>query len=146
MVIGLMLDERALIESIVAAISALVLNALLSQVGVSHNPLFFAESNNALWSAVVVVIAVILAISGSLIGGRINAPQSDWVSNALLVIGLIAVVVGPYVLLIKELPLFGLVVIGLVLLVGVGIAIWLFTHESHPEDQISISPDHHPRS
>jgi hypothetical protein len=29
------------------------------------------------------------------------------------------------------------------MLIGVGIAIWLFTHESHPEDQISISPDHH---
>ena len=142
-VIGLMLDEHAVIESIVAAISALVLNALLSKVGVSHNPLFFAESNNALWSGIVVVIAVILAIAGSLIGGRINAPQSDWVSNALLVIGLIAVVVGPYVLLINEVPVFALVIIGAVMLIGVGIAIWLFRHESHPEDDMSISPDHH---
>jgi hypothetical protein len=143
MVIGLMLDERAVLETIIAAISALVLNAVLSRVGVSHNPLFFAESNNAAWSAIVVVIAVILAIAGSLIGGRISAPQSDWVSNTMLVVGLIAVVVGPYVLFIKEVPVFALVIIGVVMLAGVGIAIWLFTHESHPEDEISISPDHH---
>ena len=146
MIIGVMLDEIALVESIVAAIVALAVNALLSKVGVSHNPLFFAESRNIGWSFIVVAVAIVLASGGAFIGARINTPQSDWLSNALLITGLVAVVVGPYVLLIGEVPVYALIAVGLFLVTAVGIALWLFTRGNHSAEEISINPDHRPKS
>ena len=143
MIIGAMLDEFAIVESIVAAGAALALNALLSgqNVKVSFNPLFFG-THTATWSVVVAIIAIVMAIAGALIGERINTPQSDRLSNALLIIGLLAVVVGPYVLLMNEVPGYALAIVGMILLIAVGIAVWLFRHESHEAEDISISPDH----
>ncbi|HZS45806.1 MAG TPA: hypothetical protein VFC63_11935 [Blastocatellia bacterium] len=146
MIIGLMLDEIAIAESVGAAIAALVLNALLSlsNVGVSHNPLFFGQSSVG-WSVVVAVVAVVLAIGGALIGERINTPQSDTLSSALLIIGLLAVIVGPYVLLIREVPGRAIAIVGVILLVAIAVALWLFTHERSPVEDVSISPDRRKR-
>jgi hypothetical protein len=141
-IIGVMLDQMAVIESIVAAIAALALNALLSVSSnpISHNPLFFGQSTTG-WSIFVGVLAIVLAIAGAFIGERINTPQSDALSSALLIIGLLSVIVGPYVLLIREMPGRAIAVIGVILLVSIAIALWLFTHERSPVEDVSIRPD-----
>ena len=71
-----------------------------------------------------------------------------------LAAGLVGVVVGPFVLLAiggrdsstpnaPNLPWYFLAIVLVLVLVIVGVGFVLFTRESHYEDEISISPEHH---
>jgi hypothetical protein len=147
-VMGLMLNEVVLVEPVVAALAALGLNALLSSLGISNDALFFGESlvgaeRSLSWALMIAAIAIVSAIAGALIGERVHTPESNWVSNVLLIAGLIAVVVGPYVLLIGHVPFYILAVVGLIFLVVVAIAYWSFTREPRAAEEMSIRPETH---
>jgi MFS family permease len=100
------------------------------------------------------VVALIAGVIGAYWGWHLKVPQEGVFDRIALVAGLIGAVVGPFVLLAiggrnpnnpgaPNLPWYFLAIVLVLVLVIVGVGFVLFTRESHYEDEISISPEHH---
>jgi MFS family permease len=104
--------------------------------------------------ALFAVVALIAGLIGAYWGWHLKVPQEGVFDRIALVVGLVGVVVGPFVLLAiggrdpstpnaPILPWYFLAIVLVVVLVIVGVGFVLFTRESHYDDEISISPEHH---
>jgi hypothetical protein len=96
------------------------------------------------------LLALIASAIGAYWGWHVKVPHEGFIDRAALLIGLAGAVVGPYVLVATAgdqatagLPWYFLATLLVVLLVIVGVGYVMFTRESHYEDEISISPEHH---
>jgi hypothetical protein len=104
--------------------------------------------------SVLAVMALIAGPIGSYWGWHLKVPQEGMLDRIALLVGLVGAVVGPFVLLAiggrdprnptaPILPWYFLAIVLMLVLVIVGVGFVLFTRESHYEDEISISPEHH---
>ncbi|HTG14284.1 MAG TPA: hypothetical protein VK747_03355 [Blastocatellia bacterium] len=156
-VVGWMSEEVRVLDSIIVAALTLVLTLLVYSALPSGNKGQFVSGyllNNVNRGAVFVALALIAAAIGSFWGSRVKVPQEGVLDRVALLIGLVGAVVGPFVLLAvggndpnnpnqANLPWYFLVIVILVVLAIVGVGFVLFTRESHYDEEISISPEHH---
>ena len=158
-VVGWMSEEMRLLDSLIVAALTLVLTLLVYSALPSDNKGQFVSGyllNNVNRAAMFIVLALIAAAIGSYWGSHVSVPQEGVLDRVALLIGLVGAVVGPFVLLAvggndpsipnqANLPWYFLVIVILVVLAIVGVGFVLFTRESHYDDEISISPEHHKR-
>lgn len=156
-VVGWMSEEVRVLDSLIVAALTLVLTLLVYSALPSGNKGQFVSGyllNNVNRGAVFVALALIAAAIGSFWGSRVKVPQEGVLDRVALLIGLVGAVVGPFVLLAvggndptnpnqPNLPWYFLVIVILVVLAIVGVGFVLFTRESHYDEEISISPEHH---
>jgi hypothetical protein len=100
------------------------------------------------------LLALVASAIGAYWGWHVKVPHDGFIERAALLIGLAGAVVGPFVLVatgVRQsddqagtgLPWYFLATLLVVLLVIVGVGYVMFSRESHYEDEISISPEHH---
>ena len=158
-VVGWMSEEMRLLDSLIVAALTLVLTLLVYSALPSDNKGQFVSGyllNNINTAALFIVLALIAAAIGAYWGSHVKVPQEGVLDRVALLIGLVGAVVGPFVLLAvggndptnpnqANLPWYFLVIVILVVLAIVGVGFVLFTRESHYDEEISISPEHHKR-
>lgn len=156
-VIGWMTEELRVIDSLIVAVATLVLTLLVHMALPTPNKGQFVSGvllSNVSRGTVLASLALIAAAIGAYWGWHLKVPQEGILDRIALLVGLVGAVVGPFVLLAlggrdpgnpnaPNLPWYFLVIVIVLVLVIVGIGFVLFTRESHYEDEISISPEHH---
>ena len=156
-IVGWLTQEVRVIDAMIVAVATLVLALLVYAALPSGNKAQFISGyllGNVARGSVLAVIALIASAIGAYWGWHVNVPQEGALDRVALVIGLVGAIVGPFVLLAlggrdpsnpnaPNLPWYFLVVVIVLVLVIVGVGFVLFTRESHYEEEISISPEHH---
>jgi MFS family permease len=156
-VIGWMTEELRVVDSLIVAVATLILTLLVHTALPTPNKGQFISGDllsNVSRGTVLAVLALIAAVIGAYWGWHLKVPQEGILDRIALLVGLVGAVVGPFVLLAlggrdsgnpdaPNLPWYFLVIVIVLVLVIVGIGFVLFTRESHYEDEISISPEHH---
>jgi undecaprenyl pyrophosphate phosphatase UppP len=156
-VIGWLTEDLRVVDSLIVAVSTLVLTLLVYTALPSGNKGQFISGqllNNISRGSLLAILALIAGAIGSYWGWHLKVPQEGVLDRIALVLGLVGVIVGPFVLLAvggrdannpnaTSLPWYFLAIVLIVVLVIVGVGFVLFTRESHYEDEISISPEHH---
>ena len=156
-VIGWLTEELRIVDALIVAIVTLALTLLVYMALPPINKGQFISGvllNNVGRGLVLGVLALIAAAIGAYWGWHLKVPQEGVFDRIALVVGLVGAVVGPFVLLAvggrdssnpsaPNLPWYFLAIVLVLVLVIVGVGFVLFTRESHYEDEISISPEHH---
>ncbi len=162
-VIGWLTEELRVVDALLAAVSTIALTALIYIGLPKGNKAQFITGflvsdvrqdfllNDVLRISVLAVLALIAAAIGAYWGWHLKVPQEGRLDRIALLVGLVGAVVLPFVLLAvggrdpnaPNLPWYFLVIVIVLVLVIVGIGFVLFTRESHYDDEISISPEHH---
>jgi hypothetical protein len=156
-VVGWMSEEVRVLDSLIVGVLTLILTLFVYTALPAGNKGQFASGYllaNVTRGAVFVVSALIAAAIGAYWGSHVKAPQEDAVGRIAILVGLVGAVAGPFVLLAlggadptnpsqPNLPWYFLVIVILLVLIIVGVGFVLFTRESHYDDEISISPEHH---
>ena len=156
-VIGWLTEELRLVDSLIVSILTLALTLLVYTALPSGNKGQFVSGyllSDVRRGALFAVVALIAGVIGAYWGWHLKVPQEGVFDRIALVAGLVGVVVGPFVLLAiggrdpstpnaPILPWYFLAIVLVVVLVIVGVGFVLFTRESHYDDEISISPEHH---
>lgn len=156
-VIGWLTEELRVLDSLIAAVLTLILTLLVSSALPTGNKAQFITGyllNDVRRGAVLAVIALIVAAIGAYWGWHLKVPQEGVFDRIALLGGLVGAIVGPFVLLAiggrdpatpnaPILPWYFLVTVLVLVLVIVGVGFVLFSRESHYDDEISISPEHH---
>lgn len=156
-VIGWLTEELRLADSLIVAIATLALTLLVYWRLPGANKGQFITGDllsNVTRGSVLAVLALIAAAIGAYWGWHLKVPQEGLLDRVVLLLGLVGAIVGPFALLAvggrdpsnpnaASIPWYFLVIVLLVVLVIVGVGFVLFTRESHYEDEISISPEHH---
>lgn len=156
-VIGWLTEELRVIDALIVAVLTLALTLLMYSALPAGNKGQFisgyllSDPRRGLFFA---VIALIAAAIGAYWGWHLKVPQEGGFDRIALVGGLVGAVVLPFVLLAiggrdpstpnaPGLPWYFLLIVLVLVLIIVGAGFVWFTRESHYEDEISISPEHH---
>lgn len=156
-VVGWLTESLRVIDSLIVAVATLALTLLVySALPSSNQPQFVTGFllAHVTRGAALAVLALISAAIGAYWGWHLKVPQEGILDRIALVIGLVGAIVGPFVLLAigghdssnpsaPNLPWYFLVIVIVLVLVIVGVGFVLFTRESHYDEEISISPEHH---
>jgi len=156
-VIGWLTEELRVLDSITAAVLTLALTLLVYTALPSGNKAQFITGhllNDVRRGLLLTVLAFIAAAIGAYWGWHLKVPQEGALDRLALVLGLVGAIVGPFVLLAiggrdpanpnaPNLPWYFLTTVLVLVLAIVGVGFVLFTRESHYDDEISISPEHH---
>jgi hypothetical protein len=156
-VIGWLTEELRVLDSITAAVLTLALTLLVYTALPSGNKAQFITGHllsDMRRGLLLTVLAFIAAAIGAYWGWHLKVPQEGALDRLALVLGLVGAIVGPFVLLAiggrdpanpnaPNLPWYFLTTVLVLVLVIVGVGFVLFTRESHYDDEISISPEHH---
>ncbi|HSB10465.1 MAG TPA: hypothetical protein VLM38_13335 [Blastocatellia bacterium] len=156
-VIGWLTEELRVVDSLIAAVLTLALTLLVSTALPSGNKAQFITGyllSDVRRGPVLAGIALIAAAIGAYWGSHLKMPQEGILDRIALLVGLVGAIVGPFVLLAVGgrdsanpnapiLPWYFLVTVLVLVLVIVGVGFVLFTRESHYDEEISISPEHH---
>jgi len=144
-VIGLMAERIEIVEPVIATVVTLAIDVLTTLVGgLSGMFLFsFAVGQGDYGIALTIGgVAVVAALAGALAGGRLAVPVESWIDQALMIVGLAGLVMGPYLVISAVMTIPRSVTLGFgILLLG---GIWLVSHHFHKQDQaeeaMSIRP------
>jgi len=156
-VIGWLSEELRIIDSLIVALLTLGLTLFLyTRLSAGNKGQFVSGYllSDVRRGSLFAVIALIAGVIGAYWGWHLKVPQEGVFDRIALGAGLIGVVVGPFVLLAiggrdpnnpdaPNLPWYFLAIVLVLVLAIVGAGFVLFTRESHYEDEISISPEHH---
>jgi MFS family permease len=156
-VIGWLTEELRVVDSLIVAVATLALTVLVYTALPAGNKGQFVSGyllSDVRRGAVFTVVALIAAAIGAYWGWHLKVPQEGVFDRIALVAGLVGAVVGPFVLLAiggrdpnnpnaPNLPWYFLAIVLVLVLVIVGVGFVLFTRESHYDEEISISPEHH---
>jgi MFS family permease len=156
-VIGWLTEELRVVDSLIATVLTLTLTLLVYTALPSGNKGQFVSGyllSDVRRGALFAVIALIAGVIGAYWGWHLKVPQEGVFDRIALVAGLVGVIVGPFVLLAiggrdpstpnaPNLPWYFLAIVLVLVLAIVGAGFVLFTRESHYDDEISISPEHH---
>jgi hypothetical protein len=145
-VIGLMAERIEIVEPVIATVVTLAIDVLTTLAGgVGGMFLFsFAVGQRDYGIALTIGgVAVVAALAGALAGERLAAPVESWIDQALVILGLAGLVMGPYVVISKVMTIPRSVTLGLgILMLG---GIWLVSHHFHKQDEeeeaMSIRPE-----
>ena len=156
-VIGWLTEELRVVDALIVAIATLALTLLVYTALPSSNQPQFVSGYllaHVARGSVLGVLALIAAAIGAYWGWHLKVPQEGKLDRIALLLGLVGAIVLPFVLLAlggsdpsnpsaPNLPWYFLLIVIVLVLVIVGVGFVLFTRESHYEDEISISPEHH---
>ena len=156
-VIGWLTEELRIIDSLIVSLLTLTVTSLLYASLSAGTKGHFVSGyllSDLRRGALFGILALIAGVIGAYWGWHLKVPQEGVFDRIALVAGLIGVVVGPFALLAiggrdpnnpdaSSLPWYFLVIVLVLVLAIVGAGFVLFTRESHYEDEISISPEHH---
>jgi hypothetical protein len=156
-IVGWLTEDLRLVDSLIVAIATLALTLLVySALPLANRGQFITGFllSDVRRGAFLTVVALIAGAIGAYWGWHLKVPQEGVFDRIALVVGLVGAVVLPFALLALGgrdpnnpnapfLPWYFLAIVLVVVLVIVGVGFVLFTRESHYEDEISISPDHH---
>jgi hypothetical protein len=156
-VIGWLTEEMRVIDSLIVALLTLALTLLVYTALPAGNKGQFISGyllSDMRRGVLFAGVALVAAVIGAYWGWHLKVPQEGVFDRIALAAGLVGVVVGPFVLLAiggrdpgnpnaPNLPWYFLLIVLVLVLAIVGAGFVLFTRESHYEDEISISPDHH---
>jgi len=156
-VIGWLTEELRIVDSLIVALLTLALTLLVYTALPSGNKGQFVSGYLLIEprrGALFAVVALIAGVIGAYWGWHLKVPQEGGFDRIALVAGLVGAVVLPFVLLAiggrdpstphaPGLPWYFLVIVLVLVLVIVGAGFVWFTRESHYDDEISISPEHH---
>jgi hypothetical protein len=161
-VIGWMSEELRMIDALIVVLTTLLLSAFVLLVlpdasreqFVTLLPLSDVTGHLA-ESLMFVAFAVVAAAAGTYIGWHVTVPQEGIIDRVAFVLGLLGAIVGPFLLLAvggretgssqPALPWYFLVIVLVLLLVIMGVGFFMFTRESHHDEEISISPEQRAR-
>lgn len=153
-IVGWMSEELRLADSFLAAVATLLVMWLaywLLPQGNKGQLLSIDILHSMGQVAAFVALALAAAMAGAYWGWHVKVPQEGVLDRIALLIGLVGAVVGPFLLLAlggqdrdgnaQSLPGYFLIIV-LVLVIGiVGVGFYMFTRESHYDEEISINPD-----
>ena len=157
-IVGWMSEALRLIDALVVVIATLVLTTIVLLVlpetsreqFVTVLPLGDLTGHPA-ESLMFISLAGVAAVAGTYIGWHVTVPQEGIVDRVALVVGLLGAIVGPFVLLAvggrepgsnqPALPWYFLGIVLVLVLIIMGVGFFMFTRESHHEEEISISPE-----
>jgi hypothetical protein len=156
-VVGWLTEDLRIVDSLIVSLSTLALTLLVYTKLPSGNKGQFVSGyllSDVRRGALFAVVALIAGVIGAYWGWHLKVPQEGVFDRIALVAGLVGVVVGPFILLAiggrdsstpnaPNLPWYFLAIVLVLVLVIVGVGFVLFTRESHYDDEISISPEHH---
>jgi hypothetical protein len=156
-VIGWLTEELRVLDSLTSAVLTLALTLLVYTALPTGNKAQFITGfllNDVRRGLLLTVLALIAGAIGAYWGWHLKVPQEGALDRVALVLGLVGAIVGPFVLLAiggrdpanpnaPNLPWYFLTTVLVLVLVIVGVGFVLFTRESHYDDEISISPEHH---
>lgn len=156
-VIGWLTEEMRIVDSLIVALLTLALTLFVYTALPAGNKGQFVSGyllSDVRRGVLFSIVALIAAVIGAYWGWHLKVPQEGVFDRIALAAGLVGVVVGPFVLLAiggrdpgnpnaPILPWYFLAIVLVLVLAIVGAGFVLFTRESHYEDEISISPEHH---
>jgi hypothetical protein len=156
-VVGWLTEDLRLGDSLIASLSTLALTLLVYAKLPPGNKGQFVSGyllSDLRRGVLFAVVALIAGLIGAYWGWHLKVPQEGRFDRIVLLAGLVGAVVLPFVLLAiggrdpstpnaPGLPWYFLVIVLVLVLVIVGVGFVLFTRESHYDDEISISPEHH---
>lgn len=156
-VIGWLTEELRVLDSLTSAVLTLALTLLVYTALPTGNKAQFITGfliNDVRRGLLLTVLALIAGAIGAYWGWHVRVPQEGALDRLALLLGLVGAIVGPFVLLAiggrdpanpnaPNLPWYFLTIVLVLVLVIVGVGFVLFTRESHYDDEISISPEHH---
>jgi hypothetical protein len=156
-VVGWLTEDLRIVDSLIVAVLTLALTLLMYSALPSGNKGQFVSGyllSEPRRGALFALIALIAGVIGAYWGWHLKVPQEGGFDRIALVAGLVGAVVLPFILLaiggrdpstpnVPGLPWYFLVFVLVLVLVIVGAGFVWFTRESHYEDEISISPEHH---
>jgi hypothetical protein len=144
-VIGLMAERIEIVEPVIATVVTLAIDVLTTLAGgLSGMFLFsFAVGQGDYGIALTIGgMAVVAALAGALAGERLAVPVESWIDQALIILGLVGLVMGPYFVISSAMSIPRSVTVGFgILLLG---GIWWVSHHFHKQDEeeeaMSIRP------
>jgi hypothetical protein len=156
-VIGWLTEELRVIDALIVAVLTLALTLLMYTALPAGNKGQFVSGyllSDPRRGLLFAVIALIAAAIGAYWGWHLKVPQEGGFDRIALLGGLVGAVVLPFILLAiggrdpnapnaPGLPWYFLLIVLVLVLVIVGAGFVWITRESHYEDEISISPEHH---
>ena len=156
-VIGWLTEELRVIDSLIVAVLTLTLTLLVYTALPSGNKGQFVSGyliSDVRRGVLFAIFALIAGVIGAYWGWHLKVPQEGVFDRIALAAGLVGVIAGPFVLLAiggrdpatpnaPILPWYFLAIVLVLVLAIVGAGFVLFTRESHYDDEISISPEHH---
>ena len=145
-VIGLMAERIEIVEPVAATVVTLAIDLLTTLAGgLSGMFLFSLAFRQGDYGVALAIggVAVVAALAGALAGERLEAPVESWINQALMIVGLAGLVMGPYIVISAAMNIPRSVTVGFgVLLLG---GIWLVSHHFHQQDEeeeaMSIRPE-----
>ena len=145
-VIGLMAERIEIIEPVIATVVTLAIDVVTTLAGgLSGMFLFsFAVGQGDYGIALTIGgVAVVAALAGALAGERLAVPMESWIDQALIILGLVGLVMGPYFVISSAMSIPRSVTVGFgILLLG---GIWWVSHHFHKQDEeeeaMSIRPE-----
>ena len=145
-VIGLMAERIEIIEPVIATVVTLAIDVVTTLAGrLSGMFLFsFAVGQGDYGIALTIGgVAVVAALAGALAGERLAVPVESWIDQALIILGLVGLVMGPYFVISSAMSIPSSVTVGFgILLLG---GIWWVSHHFHKQDEeeeaMSIRPE-----
>jgi hypothetical protein len=145
-VIGLMAERIEIAEPIIATVVTLGIDVLTTITGkLSGMFLFsFAVGQRDYGTALTIAaVAVVAALAGALAGERLAVPVESWVDQALMIVGLAGLVIGPYFVISSTMtiPVGFSVALGVLLLVGIWWVSHHFRTQDEEEEAMSIRPE-----
>ena len=146
-VIGLMAERILIVEPVLAAVAALLLDVLTTQAGWLRGVFLVSIAvEEAEYGTVLSIgaVAIVAAVAGGLAGERWSMPGESWVGRALLAFGLTGLFLGPSLLAGYFLPLAYSITVWLALLGGIVIAAYRYRREQQYMEGISIGSETHP--
>ena len=156
-VVGWLTEDLRIVDSLIVSILTLALTLLMYSALPSGNKGQFVSGyllSDPRRGMLFALIALIAGVIGAYWGWHLKVPQEGGFDRIALVAGLVGAVVLPFILLaiggrdpsapnVPGLPWYFLLIVLVLVLVIVGAGFVWFTRESHYEDEISISPEHH---
>ena len=144
-VIGWMAEKIEIIEPALATIVTLGIDVVTSQTGLL-NGLFlftFAVSQRSYAIALTLgAVAIVASVAGAFAGERLKIPDEDWISQSLVVLGLVGLVLGPFLVIGSFLPRGIAIIFGAILLAGiVFVSRWFEQQDRIEEEEMSIRPE-----
>ena len=135
-----------IVEPVIATVVTLAIDVITTLAGgLSGMFLFsFAVGQRDYGIALTIgSVAVLAALAGALAGERLTVPVESWIDQALMILGLAGLVMGPYLVISEVMSIPRSVTLGLgILLLG---GIWLVSHQFHKRDReeeaMSIRPE-----
>jgi hypothetical protein len=141
-VIGLMAERIEIIEPVIATVVTLAIDVVTTLAGgLSGMFLFSFAVGQGLWIAHNRECGVIVSLAGPW-RGRLAVPVESWIDQALMILGLVGLVMGPYFVISSAMSIPRSVTVGFgILLLG---GIWWVSHHFHKQDEeeeaMSIRP------